>query len=87
MLERKMIQKGVTKLLTPKSQAILHKHAGVSMQQSSPDAVAKQAQSILSKYIDTDINTLIDGSGIRQQKAIAIQDLVRKLNGSGLKMV
>ena len=82
-----MIQKGVTKILTPKSQAILQKHAGVSMQQSSPDAVAKQAQSILSKYIDTDINTLIDGSGIRQQKAIAIQDLVRKLNGSGLKIV
>ena len=82
-----MIQKGVTEILTPKSQTILHKHAGVPMQQSSPDAVAKQAQSILSKYIDTDINTLIDGSGIRQQKAIAIQDLVRKLNGSGLKMV
>ena len=84
---KKMIQKGVTKILTPKSQAILHKHAGVPMQQSSPYAVAKQAQSILSKYIDTDINTLIDGSGIRQQEAIAIQDLVRKLNESGLKMV
>ena len=76
---KKMIQKGVTKILTPKSQTILHKHVGVPMQQSSPDAVAKQAQSILSKYIDTDINTLIDGSGIRQQKAIAIQDLVRKI--------
>ena len=31
---KKMIQKGVTKILTPKSQAILQKHAGVSMQQS-----------------------------------------------------
>ena len=45
---KKMIQKGVTKILTPKSQTILHKHVGVPMQQSSPDAVAKQAQSILS---------------------------------------
>ena len=63
----------VTKVLTPKS----------------PDVVAKKAQSILSKYINTDaqnINSLIDGSGV-QQNAIAIQDLVRRLNGSGLKMI
>ena len=86
---KKLIEKGVVKVLTPKSQGILQKHAGVPMQQSSPDAVAKKAQSILSKYINTDatnINSLIDGSGM---KAIAIQDLLRKLNtqGSGMKMV
>lgn len=90
---KKLIEKGVTKALTPKSQSILQKHAGIPMQQSSPDAVAKKAQTILSKYIDTgvqNINSLIDGSGMQQQtKAIAIQDLVRKLNtkGSGLKIV
>ncbi len=100
---KKLIEKGVTKVLTPNSQSILQKYAGVPLQQSSPDAVAKKAQSILSKYINnsaTNINSLIDGSGsgaaeghfvpsctVQQQKAIAIQDLVKKLNrGSGLKM-
>ena len=90
----------VTKLLTPKSQSILQNHIGVPMQHSSPDFIAKKAQSILSKYIDTgaqNINSLIDGSGVglplaqplvgHNQNAIAIQDLVRKLNGSGLKIV
>ena len=82
---KKLIEKGVTKVLTPKSQSILQKHVGV------PDAgsVAKRAQSILSKYINTgaqNINSLIDGSGV-QQNAIAIQDLARRLNGSGLKMI
>ena len=68
-------RKLVTKLLTPKSQSILQKHA-----------VAKKAQTILSKYVGAkNINTLIDGSG--QRDAVAIQDLVRKLNGSGLKMI
>ena len=87
---KKFIERSVTKALTPKSQAILEKHAGIPMQQSSPDVVAKKAQSILNKYINkgaTNINSLIDGSGMQQQKArranesaIAIQDLVRKLN-------
>ena len=87
---KKLIEKGVTKVLTPNSQSILQKYAGVPLQQSSPDAVAKKAQNIMSKYINnsaTNINSLIDGSGVQQQKAIAIQDLVKKLNrGSGLKM-
>ena len=87
---KKLIEKGVTRVLTPKSQAILHNYASIPTQQSSPDAVAKKAHNILSKYVDTgaqNINSLIDGSGM--QKAIAIQDLVRKLNtrGSGLKTV
>lgn len=50
---KKFNERSVTKVLTPKSQAILEKHAGIPMQQSSPDAVAKKAQNILSKYIDT----------------------------------
>ena len=45
-----MIQKGVTKILTPKSQAILHKHAGVPMQQSSPDAVAIRLETSTKMY-------------------------------------
>ena len=71
----------VKKVLTPKS----------------PDAVATKVQSILNKYVTSqecsdlrqllsvrqNINSLIDGSG---NNAIAIQDLVRKLHGSGLKI-
>ena len=115
---KKLIEKGVTKAigsraspLTPKSQSILQKYVGVPMQLSSPDAVAKKAQDILSKYINTgaqsattNINSLIDGSGFTRspsgmqqkvrracekvtlfQPAIAIQDLVRKLNAPGIR--
>ena len=46
----KLLKKGFTKALTPKSQAILQKHTGIPMQQSSPDTVAKKVESILSKY-------------------------------------
>ena len=54
----------------------------------APDAVATKVQSILNKYVTPqlpvrqNINSLIDGSG---NNAIAIQDLVRRLHGSGLK--
>ncbi len=64
----------VKKVLTPKS----------------PDAVATKVQNILNKYVAPklpvrqNINSLIYGSG---NNAIAIQDLVRKLHGSGLKIV
>jgi len=89
---KKLVERAATKVLTPKSQSILQKHAGIPMQQSSPDAVAKKAQGILSKYLNGttgvgSISSLIDGSGVGAERAIAIQDLVRKLNGSGLKVV
>ena len=63
----------VKKVLTPKA----------------PDAVATKVQNILNKYVTPqlpvrkNINSLIDGSG---NNAVAIQDLVRKLHGSGLKI-
>ena len=68
----------VKKVLTPKSQKALQK---------APDAVATKVQNVLNKYVAPvrqNINSLIDGSG---NNAIAIQDLVRKLHGSGLKIV
>ena len=73
----------VKKVLTPKAQ-------------KAPGAVATKVQNILNKYVPQvaqvtprvpvrqNINSLIDGSG---NNAIAIQDLVRKLHGSGLKIV
>ena len=58
-------------------------------------AVATKVQNILNKYVPQvaqitqvpvrqNINSLIDGSG---NNAIAIQDIVRKLHGSGLKTI
>ena len=55
-------------------------------------AVATKVQNMLNKYVPQvaqtpvrqNINSLIDGSG---NNAIAIQDLVRKLHGSGLKTI
>ena len=55
-------------------------------------SVATKVQNILNKYVPQvaqtpvrqNINSLIDGSG---NNAIAIQDLVRKLHGSGLKTI
>ena len=41
---------------------------------------------IFNQYLDVgaqNINMLIDGSGMNTMNTIAIQDLVRKLNGSG----
>ena len=67
----------VKKALTPKVQK-----ASVVSQR-----LATRVQNILNKYVPQtpvrqNINSLIDGSG---NNAIAIQDLVRKLHGSGLK--
>ena len=49
-------------------------------------------KTVISKYVDTsaiNLNKLIDGSSIKRENAsnaIAIQDLVRRINGSGLKV-
>ena len=67
------------------------KAPGAVVQRLAP-AVATKVQNILNKYVPQvaqtpvrqNINSLIDGSG---NNAIAIQDLVRKLHGSGLKIV
>ena len=65
----------VKKVLTPKSQKAF-----------CDFAVATKVQNILNKYVPVrqNINSLIDGSG---NNAVAIEDLVRKLHGSGLKIV
>ena len=74
----------VKKVLTQKA-------PGAVVQRLAP-AVATKVQNILNKYVPQvaqtpvrqNINSLIDGSG---NNSIAIQDLVRKLHGSGLKIV
>ena len=75
----------VKKVLTPKAPGAGAQRGGHS--------VATKVQNILNKYVPhvtpqvpvrQNINSLIDGSG---NNAIAIQDLVRKLHGSGLKTI
>ena len=87
----------VKKVLAPKVQ----KAPGEVVQRLTPSvvqrltpAITTKVQNILNKYVvpqvsqvlqapvRQNINSLIDGSG---NNAIAIQDLVRKLHGNGLK--
>ena len=83
---RKLGEVAVSKLTPPK----VHK----------PTDRVQKARTILKKHLEPanmldvrshDINALIDGSGhgpdhiTDPNKAIAIQDLVRRLNGAGLK--
>ena len=70
------------KLSTPKSQV-----ANVMI---PPEKITKEVNEVIVKYVDTIAISLklIDGSSINRPKssnAIAIQDLVKRLNGSGLK--
>ena len=57
-----------------------------------PEEITKKVNEVITKYVDTsaiNLNKLIDGSSVNcphASNAIAIQDLVRRLNGSGLKV-
>ena len=57
----------------------------------APEEITKKINEVIAKYVYTsaiNLNKLIDGSSVNRPNAtnaIAIQDLVRRLNGSGLK--
>ena len=57
-----------------------------------PEEITKKVNEVIAKYVDTsaiNLNKLIDGSIVNRanvSNAIAIQDLVRRLNGSCLKV-
>ena len=57
-----------------------------------PEEITKKANEVIVKYVDAsaiNINKLIDGSSGNRptaSNAIAIQDLVKPLNGLGLKV-
>ena len=57
-----------------------------------PEEITKKVNEVIAEYTDTsanNLNKLIDGSSVSRpnaSKAIAIQDLVKRLNGSGLKV-
>ena len=57
-----------------------------------PDEITKKVNEVIAKYVDAsaiNLNKLMDGSSINRpnaSNAIVIQDLVRRINGSGVKV-
>ena len=57
-----------------------------------PEEITKKVNEVIAKYVDRsaiNLNKLIDGSSVNRpnaSNAITIQDMVRRINGSGLKV-
>ena len=81
---KKLVEKAAKRLSTPKLQL-----ADVMV---PSEEITKKLNEVIAKNVDTSAinhNKLIDGSSINRSNvsnAIAIQDLVKWLNGSGLKV-
>ena len=81
---KKLVEKAAKRLPTPKPQM-----ANVIV---PPEEITKKVNEVIAKYVDTsaiNLNKLIDGSSVNRPDAsngIAIQDLVKRINGSGLKV-
>ena len=78
---KKLLEKAAKRLTTSKP-----KVANVIV---PPEEITKKVNEVIAKYVDTkaiNLNKLIDGSSVNCPNAsnsIAIQDLVRGINGSG----
>ena len=81
---KKLVEKAAKKLFKTKSQM-----ANVMV---PPEEITKKVNEVIAKYGDTsaiNLNKLIDGSSVNRpnaSNAIAIQDLTRRINRSGLKV-
>ena len=81
---KKLVEKAAKRISTPKSQV-----ANVMV---PPEEITKKVNEVIAKYVDTsaiNLNKLIDRSSVNRSNAsnaIAIQDLVKRLNESGLKV-
>ena len=81
---KKLVEKAAKRLTTPKPQV-----ANVIV---LPEEIPKKVNEVIAKYVDTsafNLNKLIDGSsvnGSNASNAIAIQELVKRINGTGLKV-
>ena len=89
---KKLVEKAAKRLTTSKSQlanVVVPEIANVLV---PPEEIIKKVNEVIAKYDNTsaiNLNKLIDGSSIERPnpaKAIAIQDLVKQINGSGLKI-
>ena len=80
---KKLVEKAAIKLSTPKL-----KVANVTV---PPEEITKKVNEVIAKFVDPsaiNLNKLIHGSSVNNTNAcnaIAIQDLVRRLNGSGFE--
>ena len=80
---KKLFEKAAERLTTPKPLANVI---------VPPEEITKNVNEVIAKYVDTSVinlNKLIDESSVNRSNAsnaIAIQDLVKRLNGSGLKV-
>ena len=80
---KKLVEKAAKRLTTPKLQV-----ANVMVPSGE---ITKKVDEVIAKYFDTsaiNLTKLIDGSSVNRtndSNAIATQDLVRRINGSGLK--
>ena len=81
---KKLVEKAAKKLTTAKSQ--------VTNITVPPEEITKKVNEVIDKYVDTsaiNLSKLIHESNVNRPNAtnaIAIQDLVKRLNGSGLKV-
>ena len=81
---KKLVEKAAKRLTAAKSQV-----ANVMV---PPEEITKKTHEVIAKYVDTsaiNLNKLIDGSSVNRPNAfnaIAIQDLIRRINGSGLQV-
>ena len=81
---KKLVEKVVKRLTTAKPQ--------MAIVIVPREEITKKVNEVIAKYVDTsaiNLNKLIEGSSINRpnaSNAIAIQDLVRRINGSGLKV-
>ena len=81
---KKLVEKAAKRLSVSKSQV-----ANVKV---PPEEINKKLNEVIAKYVDTsaiNLNKLIDGSSVNRpnaSNAIAIQDFVKRLYGSGIKV-
>ena len=82
--DKKLVEKVAKILSAPKSQM-----ANVMV---PPEEIIKEVNEVIAMYVDTsaiNLNKLINGSSVNRPHAsyaIAFEDLVKRLNGSGLKV-
>ena len=80
---KKLVEKAAKRLTSTKPQV-----ANVIV---PPEEITKKVKEVIAKYVDTsavNLKKLIDGSSVNRSNAsnaIVIQNLVRRINGSGLK--
>ena len=92
---KKLVKKAAKRLTTPKPQVANVMVPQIANVLVPAEEITKKVNEVIAKYADMNamnvinLNKLIDGSSIKRQNAsnvIAIQDLVKRLNGSGLKI-